>query len=331
MATYRAAVIGTGGVARNRHIPAMLASGRTELAALADVSQEALSKCAPFGAIPAYLDYREMLRQEKPSVVSVCTRAGSHCQIVVDCARAGVRGVLCEKPMARNLREAETMIAECETQGAKLAIGHQRRYKEQHQFAKQLIDRGELGRLVALWGSCPPHLIEWGTHYVDLMLWYAGDVDFVMGQISGAARPGRGGYPEPDPAIGYLHFKSGAIGVLETNLVGRKDDERPRVIHVRGERGEAEVMVDGGLKYCTAESPAWISPRLAPRDGFLLEIENLCDCMESGQEPLDSGRDGMKALGVLLAILESARLRGKVALPLAQKENPLELLERESK
>ena len=331
MAAYRVAVIGTGGVARNRHLPAIRSSERMELAALADLSQEALDKCASVGSIPAYQDYGEMLRREKPDIVGIGTRAGTHCQIVGDCARAGVRGILCEKPMARTLRECEAMIAECETRGVKLAIGHQRRYKEQHQFAKQLIDRGELGRLVALWGSCPPHFIEWGTHYVDLMLWYAGDVGFVMGQISGATRPGRGGYGEPDPVIGYMHFKSGAIGVLETNLAGRKDDDRPRVIHIRGEQGEAEVMVDGALRYCTADSPGWVSPPLSPRDGFLLEYENLCDGIETGREPLDSGRDGMKALEVLLALLESARLRSQVALPLAQKENPLELMEREGK
>src|SRR5207244_652698 len=89
-------------------------------------------------------------------------------------------------------------------------------------------------------------------------------------------------------------------------------------IHLRGEKGEIEVRMDGGVKYSTWDQLNWTSPNLTSADAFHLEIEDLCNAIEQNKEPLDSGREGAKALEVLLAISESARLRGKVSLPLEQ-------------
>jgi predicted dehydrogenase len=173
--------------------------------------------------------------------------------------------------------------------------------------------------------------MDWGTHVVDMMIWYAGDVEWVMGQVDMTPiERHRRGYLNVTPVIGYLKFKNGAAGVIETDLQARGIFSNPR-IQIRGEKGEVEVMMDGGLKYSSWDRLNWTTPNLVYQDAFHLEVEDLCNCIEQNKEPLDSGREGAKALEVLMAISESARLRGKVSLPLGQKMAPLDLIAQEGK
>lgn len=329
MATHRVAVIGCGGISR-AHMGGYLACERAKVIAGMDINSTQLEKWgANFNISALYTNCEQMLKKEKPDIVSICTYANTHCELTLKGARHGVKAILCEKPMALNMKEANRMVEECDKHGVKLAIGHQRRHAVQHQFTKRLIDRGELGNLVALWGSSPSDLMDWGTHLVDMMIWYGGDVEWVMGQVdmTPIKRHGRG-YLNVTPAIGYLKFKSGAAGVIETDLQARGVVNQPK-IHIRGEKGEVEVMMDGGLKYSSWNNLNWTSPSLTHKDAFHLEIEDLCNCIEQGKEPLDSGKEGAKALEVLMAISESARLRGKVSLPLNQRIAPLDLMAQE--
>ena len=329
MAKYRVAFIGCGGISR-AHIGGYRPCKRTEIVAGSDVNPSQLEKWGTeIGISALYTDCEEMLVKEKPDIVSICTYVNSHCELTTKCAQHGVKAILCEKPMALNMDEANRMVEACDKHGVKLAIGHQRRHAAQHQFTKRLIERGELGKLVALWGSSPSDLMDWGTHVVDMMLWYAGDVEWVTGQVDMTPiERHRRGYLNVTPVIGYLKFKNGAAGVIETDLQARGVFSNPR-IHIRGEKGEVEVMMDGGLKYSSWDRLNWTTPNLVYQDAFHLEVEDLCNCIEQNKEPLDSGREGAKALEVLMAISESARLRGKVSLPLDQKMAPLDLIAKE--
>jgi predicted dehydrogenase len=330
MAKYRVAFIGCGGISR-AHMRGYIPCERTEVIAGADVNPSQLEKWGKeFDINALYTGCDEMLAKEKPDIVSICTYVNSHVELTAKCVRHdSVKAILCEKPMALNMDEANRMVEACDQRGIKLAIGHQRRHSAQHQFTKRLIERGELGELVALWGSSPSDLMDWGTHVVDMMLWYAGDVECVMGQVDMTPiEQHRRGYLNVTPVVGYLKFKNGAAGFIETDLQARGVLRNPR-IHIRGSRGEVEVMMDGGLKYSSWDNLNWTTPNLVHKDAFHLEIEDLCDCIEQDKEPLDSGRDGAKALEILMAISESARLRGKVSLPLKQEAAPLDLIAKE--
>lgn len=331
MSSYRVAFIGCGGISR-AHMNGYLACERTNVIAGTDMSPSQSEKWgANFKISSLYTNYEEMLEKEKPDIVSICTYVNSHCELVVKCAQSGVKAILCEKPMALNMDEANRMVEECAKHKVKFAIGHQRRHAPQHQLTKRLIDRGEIGSLISLWGSSPSDLMDWGTHLVDMMLWYAGDVEWVMGQVdmTPVKRHARG-YLNLTPAIGYLKFKNGAAGLIETDLQARGIARHPR-IHIQGEKGEIEAMMDGGVKYSSWNNLNWSSPNLVHKDAFHLEIEDLCNCIEQDKEPLDSGINGAKALEILLAISESTRLRGKVYLPLNQNMAPLDLIAQEGK
>jgi len=329
MSKFRVAFIGCGGISR-AHMNGYKPCERTAVIAGVDSNEDHLKKWgSDFGIAALYTDPDEMLEKEKPDIVSICTYVNSHCELTIKCAQSGVKGIICEKPMALNMEETYRMIEECDKNGVKLAIGHQRRHAAQHQFTKHLIDGGEIGKLMALWGSSPSDLMDWGTHVVDMMIWYAGDVEWVMGQVDTTPikRHPRG-YLNVTPVMGYLKFKSGAAGVIETDMQGRGVFQQPR-IHIRGEKGEVEVMMDGGLRYCSWDKLNWTTPNLVFRDAFNLEVEDMCNCVEQNKVPLDSGKQAAKAHEVLMAISESARIRGKVLLPLEQKMAPLDLIAKE--
>jgi predicted dehydrogenase len=198
--SYRAGLIGCGGVSRS-HSKGLQAAGNVELVALADVSAPNLQTAGDaYGIDRRYLDYREMLERERLDLVAVCTQAPQHAPIVIAAAEYGVRGVLCEKPIALTLEEADAMLAACARGGTRLAINHQTRMIPSTAVAERLIREGTIGELrVARMldkGGRPAgnSLMELVTHIFDLLRLYAGDPAWVaahltVGDPAGRQRP----------------------------------------------------------------------------------------------------------------------------------------------
>src|SRR5262249_55976448 len=139
-------VIGVGRMGR-RHITAARNAG-FELAGIFDLSADAiattLTECNVDKAM-AFSDAGQMLAAVRPDAVVVSTTAPSHCEFVCAAAKAGVRFILCEKPMAASLEECDRMIAVCRAAGARLAVNHQMRFMEQYTSIKAMIDTPEFG------------------------------------------------------------------------------------------------------------------------------------------------------------------------------------------
>lgn len=318
--TYRVGIIGTGGIAR-AHTGGYNACEHTEIVAVADISEEQLSKYKDeFKVTNLYTDYMEMLQKENLDMVSVCTWHRTHRDIVVNAA-PHVKGIICEKPMALSLGDADDMIAACDETGTKLAIGHQRRFAVQHLKSLEILRSGEIGALRFAWISSPPPLVGWGTHVADLARYYLGDVEFVMGQIDFRSRresPLHGECIE-DMSSAYLKFTSGLRALFETESGQHR-------LHLFGEDGEIEVMVDGDLRVKTKGSAEWVKPALHHENPFKLEMDELVAAIEKDREHLSSGREGRAALEILMAVFESSRRHKTVELPLEEKGNPLEMM-----
>ncbi|WP_369722508.1 Gfo/Idh/MocA family protein [Bradyrhizobium sp. LLZ17] len=141
-------VIGVGRMGR-RHIIAARNAG-FELAGIFDVSVDALAttmtECHVDKAL-AFDDAVRMLKSMRPDAVVISTTAPSHCEFVCAAAGAGVRYILCEKPMASSLEECDRMIAACRAAGARLAVNHQMRFMEQYTDIKALTETPEFGGL----------------------------------------------------------------------------------------------------------------------------------------------------------------------------------------
>src|ERR1035441_5445671 len=143
----RFGLVGCGWIVERDHVPAMLRSDEVEIVATADVSPE---RSRLVGAIAGlkldacYDDYHELLARDDVEVVSVATPPGTRVQIVRDAAAAG-KHVVCEKPFALTLAEADEMIQACEAAGVTLSMYHNYLYYAEHRLAQKLIAEGAIG------------------------------------------------------------------------------------------------------------------------------------------------------------------------------------------
>ncbi len=147
--TVRIGIIGCGGIAFGKHLPSLKQVENAEMVAFCDLIVERAEKAAAEYGIPnakVYTDYTELLKDESIEVVHVLTPNRSHADITVDALYAG-KHVMCEKPMAKTAADAKRMLDAAKETGKKLTIGYQHRQKPSSIYAKQYIDKGDLGEI----------------------------------------------------------------------------------------------------------------------------------------------------------------------------------------
>jgi len=357
---YRAAVIACGRMSY-AHGRAYEALPNVELAACADISPEALARFGETFGIPEkrrYLDYREMLAAERPDLVSIVSLHHQHAEMTIEAARHGPQGILCEKPIAVSLGEADAMIAACQESGTMLVVGHQRRYNAQYLAAYHAIQEGAIGELLSLESHGHPRssLLVDGTHTIDLLRWYAGElpVRWVMAQIdTGEGREGWGTRIENACVLMFgfggdlraLHTCGGAPANPSCDDGSTDASDRialwPPVVggnyhHIILRGSEGEIQIDGDRP---REGIPWV--RLV-RNGEMREIplepyagpeyreavhvplvRDLIANIETGAPHTLSAASARATLEVLMAAYESSRARALVRLPLEVAENPL--------
>jgi predicted dehydrogenase len=215
---YRVAIIGCGGIAHG-HAKGYRAQPDVDLVACADISPEALQRFGDeFGIAARYLTLDEMMERERPDIVSVCTHETLHAAVVLAAAKYAPRGILCEKPIALTLPDADAMIAACEGAGTTLIIGHQRRFSAQYVAAKRALDSGAIGDVVTITAHGHPgsSLLVDGTHTIDLVRCFLNDapVAWVMGQVDDADRRIAWSHPAETAALGWMAFANGVHCLL---------------------------------------------------------------------------------------------------------------------
>ena len=149
MDKVRIGIIGCGGIANNKHLPALKRIKEVEVVAFCDIIVEKAEEAAKkFGTPDAkvYEDYKELLKDETIDAVNVLTPNRSHSFISIDAMRAG-KHVMCEKPMAKTYAEAKEMVQAAKETGKILTIGYQNRYRPDSQYLKRACENGELGEI----------------------------------------------------------------------------------------------------------------------------------------------------------------------------------------
>jgi predicted dehydrogenase len=146
MRPLRVGLIGAGTIALSAHLPAISRlKNLVELVAIADVRKEVAERAAArFGAESAYADYRQLLDRPDVDLVDICTPEFLHAEQTIAAAQAG-KHVLCEKPMAATVAEADAMLDACRRAGVRLMIAHSRRFTPRYQRIRAAIERGEIG------------------------------------------------------------------------------------------------------------------------------------------------------------------------------------------
>jgi myo-inositol 2-dehydrogenase/D-chiro-inositol 1-dehydrogenase len=145
MPLLRIGLIGCGGIARAAHLPAFDAlHALARLVAVADTDPGAAEALAQPRGIPAYADHERLLARDDLDAVVIASPEYAHREQVEAAAARGLH-VLCEKPIALTLEDADAMIAACERAGVRLMVGHSRRFTRRYLEARAAIDAGELG------------------------------------------------------------------------------------------------------------------------------------------------------------------------------------------
>jgi predicted dehydrogenase len=325
MTRYRVGIVGCGGIG-SIHAAAYLSIEGVELVACSDVNAANLNAFSgKYGVARKYSDYREMLESGGLDIVSVCTWPKTHCAVTVEAAKSGIRAIMCEKPLAVNLDEADRMIDICRKHGVNLAVGHEHRFDPQSVKAREMIEAGVIGNPKLLWGHCSLDLMNNGTHVIDLVNYLNMDAGaiWVMGQIDRRGkRFGAANHPDmfvEDMAIGHIKYDNGAEATIELGEFAPQDYN----FLVIGGKGQIEVNApEGPLKIVGENGTQY--PELWRANPFNLEMSELIKAIEEGREHPSSGSRARATLEIIMAIFESSRRRALVELPLGVKENPLE-------
>lgn len=195
MSKVKVAVIGCGTIANSAHIPAYIANPDAEIVYFCDIIPEkAQAAVEKYGCGKAVVDYKEVLADPEIEAVSVCTPNKMHSIITVDCLKAG-KNVLCEKPAARIYSEAQQMQDAQHKSGKVLNIGVVNRFNAAVNKLREMIQAGDLGEVYHVYVSFRAHrsipglggafttkeisgggvLIDWGVHYLDIVMYCTGD------------------------------------------------------------------------------------------------------------------------------------------------------------
>ena len=249
--TIHVGIIGTGGIAGGKHMPALAKIEGVEMTAFCDIEEaKAQAAARRFGTPMAkvYADYRELLEDPAIDVIHVLTPNDSHAEITIAALEAG-KHVMCEKPMAKKAADARRMLEAARRTGKKLSIGYQTRQSAESQYLKKICAAGDLGeiyfaranalrrRAVPTWGvfldaekQGGGPLIDIGTHALDLTLWMmdnyepksvVGNVYRKLGDNENSANawgpwdPSK--FTVEDSAFGFITMKNGATIILEAS------------------------------------------------------------------------------------------------------------------
>ncbi|MDD3242238.1 MAG: Gfo/Idh/MocA family oxidoreductase [Eubacteriales bacterium] len=246
----RIGIIGCGGIANGKHMPALHTLPNVQLVAFCDLIEERAQKAAAeYGAPDAkvYTNYHDLLQDDSIEVVHVCTPNRSHAEISIAAMEAG-KHVMCEKPMAKTAADARRMVETAKRTGKKLTIGYQHRHKAESRYVKSVIDRGDLGdiyfakafairrRGTPNWGVFLNEyeqgggpLIDIGTHSLDLTLYLMNNYKPRMvvgttykklpnpdcGNPWGPWDPAQ--HTVEDSAFGFIEMENGATIILESS------------------------------------------------------------------------------------------------------------------
>lgn len=321
---YQIALVGVGKAEKNggldgckigyQHAQNLAKFERAELVAGVDIHPGNLEAWQQKFRIPqGFFDYDTMLRELRPDAVCIATYVGSHYPLIEKAARAGVRGILCEKPFLNSpaeMTKLRTLIAET---GVHIVVNHLRRHQPLFLLARHLIDTGRLGKMELMSAGIDGwDLSEWGAHWLDLFRFLNRDapIAWVFGQARTRDKRSFGHCME-EHAMAYFHFTNGCralldggshLGTAAMTLTGSEGSLR--VLN----EGEMILQTATGWEKITAESyglPVWLGPWNA-----------LFDWMEGGDEPDLGATNQLLTSELNLAAYLSALAGDRMDLPL---------------
>jgi len=322
MEKIRLGLIGAGKGGRNVGL-SQKGLPEIELAAVSDADTTRAEEAARlFGAGKYYADYRQLLADKDIDAVFIATPNHLHCEMTVAAARAG-KHILCEKPMALSLEEADIMINAARENKVKLMVGFVERFIVSHIAAKQILTSGKIGKPVMIhakrahkprrdaWVNNPGQsggvLILAGVHNIDLILWFMETKPLrIYAEMDSFIHTG--GFM--DSVCLVMRLENGVIAnMVESYTMPQKMPHGvDRRIEIFGTEGVLDLdMMKQPLTTCTNET-YWLEDTLTwpvingeMRGAVRDELREFARCILEDREPEANGEAGRISLEVALA------------------------------
>lgn len=335
----RIAVAGAGIIGK-AHIETLLKSASCALSAIVDPSPAAAALAAQAG-VPLFKSLAELVAADRPNGVVLATPNALHVPQALECIEAGLP-VLLEKPIAPTVLEAETLVRAADAANARVLIGHHRAHSPIMAKARQVVESGQLGRLVAVMGSATfmkpdryfadgpwrrepgggPILINM-IHEVHNLRMLCGEIVAVQAFGSNAVR----GFAVEDTVAINLRFASGALGTFLLSDTAacpcsweQTSQENPAYPSYADEDCYVLTGTNGSLSvptmrlktYPRPEERSWWKPfevgtvGMVRDDPLKHQMEHFGAVVRGEARPLVSARDGLANLRVTEAITAAA-------------------------
>lgn len=347
------ALIGCGRIAIN-HIKAAV-NNNLEIVALCDVLPEKINQLITKSELNGtlnlkkYDDYKTMVFELKPDIISIATESGNHAEIALFCIENKIN-VIIEKPMAMSIEDADRIVELAKEKNVKVSACHQNRFNVAIQELRGAIDSQRFGKIShgsihvrwnrdesyydqAKWrgtwaedGGC---LMNQCIHGIDLLRWMMGDeIESVYGVVKQQFHK----YLEAeDVGMAVVKFKNGAIGTIEgtTNVYPKNLEE---TLYIFGEKGTVKI---GGKS--TNNIDVWEFAVEEDNDvskkgfeevtsnvygnGHTSLFADVVEAIEQDRAPYVDAVAGRNALELVLAIYKSTKDGSAVSLPLTEFES----------
>ena len=346
METHSVAVAGLGSFTQRVLLPGLLACDRVRVVGAFTRSQARADEMrSQYPALPFYTDYAEMLDAAAPEIVLIATPNAAHAPMTLAAAQRGCH-VICEKPLASTLPDAETMAAAAQQAGIRTAVNFTFRSIGAARYVKHLLDAGRVGRIahVALvylqdirHGADRPHvwrmdaqaagpgaLGDVGSHAIDLVRWWLGEFSSVAAHTATHTASRRGGaVTNDDTALILARLASGVPLTLHASqaAAGRSNSLR---VEIYGEEASVAFATERGAEPTVGVAkPGDIGFTQAPLPAeFTVAYEAFPAYHTArlvgtvlGTDFLADFADGLAAQRVLDAVQRAAAERTWVALP----------------
>jgi UDP-N-acetylglucosamine 3-dehydrogenase len=342
MGQIKVGVVGCGSIAKHRHLPEYHLNRQAEIMAVCDIVEERAMDMAALYHAEAYTSYEDLLEHPEIEAVSVCTPNYLHAPISIAALKAG-KHVLCEKPMAVSVEEAESMIEAAKKYGKKLMIGHNQRFVPSHQKARAFIAGGKAGKIYSFrtaFGHGGPEgwsadgkdswffrksedfigaMGDLGVHKTDLIRYLLGEEITEVGAFVEASS--KENSDVDDTAVCILKTESGVIGTLAASWSYVSKEDNSTIIYAENAilRLEDDPVNSLIIQYKNGETLKYelggIQTNEEGRQTQSHVISAFIDSIAEDREPPVSGEEGLKSLRVVLSALESGESGKIVKLP----------------
>lgn len=342
------ALIGCGRISTN-HLKAAVAN-QLEITALCDIREERMFELLKKrglehdNTIRQYTDYKKMIQENRPDLISIATESGLHGEIAIYCVEHGIH-VIIEKPMAMSLEEADRIIELSQKNGVKVAACHQNRFNIAVQETRKALEAGRFGKLShgsvhvrwnrnkgyyeqapwrGTWAQDGGALMNQCIHGIDLLRWMMGDE---IESVYGVTRQQFHHYLEAeDIGMAVIKFKNGALATIEgtTNVYPQNLEE---TLYLFGEAGTVKLggkstnnidvwefadetkedSANKGLKEATSNVYG---------NGHTSLFADMVEAIKEDRKPYVDAEAGRRALELVLAVYKSQKTGEVIQFPL---------------